>query len=216
MPKTYPDLLREAREEIRRSHAGRSRRPPSGRACGRPRRARGLRMGPGPHPGRDPHQQELPRAAGRGRLPRSGPEDRPVLRGRRPFAVRRADAQGARLHRRRVDDGRLPAVEEPGPALEAADRAHEGAEGPLQPAPAHPRGRVRGPGEAARVEGAADRRRWPRIAGRAVSRRGGRRDHRDHRLRRRRRVQSPAPDHPHDRSGGDARRSSRPGSPSTR
>ena len=63
-----------------------------------------------------------------------------------------------------------------------------GAEAPLQPPPAHPRGRVRGPGEAARLEGAADRGRRARLAGGAVPRRGGRRDHRHRRLRRRRRL----------------------------
>ena len=61
-----------------------------------------------------------------------------------------------------------------------------------------------GQAQAARLEGAAHRRRRPRLAGRAVPRRGRRRDDRHRRLRRRRRQQPPAPDRPHDRSGRGA------------
>ena len=52
------------------------------------------------------------------------------------------------------------------------------------------------------VEGAADRRGRPRVAGRPVPRRRGRRDDRDHRLRRRRHVQPPAPGPAHLGPGG--------------
>ena len=60
------------------------------------------------------------------------------------------------------------------------------------------------PGQAARLEGAAHRRRRPRLAGRALPRRRRRRHDRHRRLRRRRRQQPPAPDHPHDRPGRGA------------
>ena len=53
----------------------------------------------------------------------------------------------------------------PGPRLDEAGRPDRRAEAALQPPPAHPRGRRRGPGEAARVEGAVDRRRRPWLAG---------------------------------------------------
>ena len=70
---------------------------------------------------------------------------------------------------------------------------------PLQPPPARPRGRPRGPDQAARREGALPRRRRPRLADRALPGRGGRR-HAGHRRRRRRRpLQPPAPGHPHHR-----------------
>ena len=69
----------------------------------------------------------------------------------------------------------------------------------LQPPPADPRGRRGGPAAAARLAHPADRRRRPRLAGRALPRRGRRRHARDRRRRRRRRVEPPAPDRPLDR-----------------
>ena len=83
--------------------------------------------------------------------------------------------------------------------LDPARPPDRGAEDPLQPPPADPRGGLGRPGEAARVEGAADRRRRPRPPGRAVPRGRGRRHARDHRLRRRRPLEPPAPGHPHHR-----------------
>ena len=91
-----------------------------------------------------------------------------------------------------------------GPRVRDADRPDRRAEAALQPPPAHPRGRGRRPGEAARLEGAAHRRRRPRLAGLAVPRRRGRRDDRHRRLRHRRCQQPPAPDRPHDRPGRGA------------
>ncbi len=82
-----------------------------------------------------------------------------------------------------------------------------------------------GPGPAARLEGAADRGGWPRLAGGAVPGRGRRRHDRHRRLRRRRPVEPPAADHPHQRPGRreegrvgpqDDRRRSTPTSPWSR
>ena len=76
-----------------------------------------------------------------------------------------------------------------------------GAEAALQPPPADPRGRRGGPGAAARQQGAVHRRRRSRLPGRALPRGRRRRHDRDRRLRRRRPVEPPAPDPPHERPG---------------
>ena len=95
---------------------------------------------------------------------------------------------------------------------------------PLQAPPAAARGRRRGPGQAARLEGAAARRRRPRLARRAVPRRRRRRHARHRRHGRGRRLQPAAPDppqhRPHRRPQGrlgeeDARRRSTPTSTSS-
>ena len=95
--------------------------------------------------------------------------------------------------------GGFQAVEVERPPVDRARRPVAGAEAALQPAPADPRGRCRGPGEAAGLEGAVHRRRGPRRARPAVPRRRGRGHHRHRRLRHRRCVQPPAPGHPHHR-----------------
>ena len=79
-------------------------------------------------------------------------------------------------------------------------RAHVRAARALLPPPADPGGRPRGTAEAARVQGAADRRRRARLAGRPVSGRGGRRHARHRRQRRGRPVQPAAPGHPQQRA----------------
>ena len=61
-----------------------------------------------------------------------------------------------------------------------------------------------GQAKPARLEGAAHRRGRARLAGLALPRRGGRRHDRHRRLRHRRRQQPPAPDRPHDRPGRGA------------
>ena len=63
----------------------------------------------------------------------------------------------------------------------------------LQPPRPHPRGRRRGPAQAARLARAAARRGRPRLAVRALPRGGGRRTARDRRRRPRRRVEPAAP-----------------------
>ncbi len=185
------------------SHAAGGRCPRPGRGQGH-RRPRGVRVGPGPPARRHPHLEELHRTADRGGRPRPRRAGDPVLRRWRPLPVRRPDAGRHGLHRRRLDVGRVPGVEGRGPRVRDAGRPLRRAEGPLQPPPADPGGRLGRPGAAARLEGIAYRRRWPRLAGGAVPRGGGGRHDRHRRLRCRRRQQPPAPDHPHDRPGGGA------------
>ena len=93
-------------------------------------------------------------------------------------------------------NGRLPGVEDGGPGVDAASHPDQGAEAALHPAPAHPRGRRGGPGEAARLQGALHRRRRPGLPGPALPGRGRRGHHRHRRLRRGGRVQPAAPGHP--------------------
>ena len=85
--------------------------------------------------------------------------------------------------------------------LHAAGRPDRRPGAALQPPPPDPGGRRRGPGTAARLEGAARRGGRARLAGRPLPGGRRRRDDRDRRLRRRRRQQPPAPGPPHDRPG---------------
>ena len=201
MPKSYADLLREARAQIREVTPAGGRRPPRGRRDDR-RRPRGVRVGAGP-PARRPAtspsryiEQQIEGAA--------PDRDAPVILYcaggvRSLFAAQTLAEMGytdvASMSRR------LPGLEGRRARLRDAGRPDRRAEAALQPPPAHPRGRLGGPGQAPRLEGAAHRRRRPRLAGRALPRRRGRRHDRDRRLRRRRRQQPPAPDRPHDRPG---------------
>ena len=119
MPKTYADLLREARAEIREVSPAETDalRQRGGVALIDVREASEWEQG---HvPGADPRLQELPRAADRGRGARPRRARRPVLRRRRALAVRGPDARRDGLHRRRVDDRRLPGLEDPGPRVDA-------------------------------------------------------------------------------------------------
>ena len=199
MPKTYAELLSEARAEIREvtpAEVDALRR----RAAIRPdRRPRGRGVGPGPPARRHPRRQELPRAADRAGRAVPGHARRPVLRRRDPLAVRGPDAGRDGLHGRRVDERRVRRLEGPGPGVDAAGRAHRPAEAPVQPPPADPRGGVRRAGAAAGLEGAAGRCGGPRVAGGAVPRGGGRRHDRHRGLRRRRPVEPAAPGDPRER-----------------
>ena len=107
-------------------------------------------------------------------------------------------------------NGGFVALEGPRLPVRPAADPDRRAEGALLAPPARPGGRHRGPAEAARREGAADRRGRARLAGGAVPG-GGRRRHARHRRRRRGRPhQPPAPGDPQHRSGSASRRSSRP------
>ena len=141
----------------------------------------------------------------------------PLLRLGQPLGLRGAHAAGGpRLRARALDDRRHHAVE--GPRLRGRDpaRAQRRAARPLLAPPADPRDRRRGPAEAARREGAAARRRRPRLADRPVPRRRRRRHARDRRRRRRRPLEPAAPGDPLHRSGSASPRSTPPRSRSTR
>ena len=103
------------------------------------------------------------------------------------------------LRERELDDRRHHALE--GPRLRRRDPevALQGAARALLAPPARPRDRARGPDQAARGEGAAARRRRPRLADGALPRRRGRGHARHRRRRRRRPLQPAAPGHPHHR-----------------
>ena len=200
MPRTYADLLKEARatiKEVTPAQVGALQ--PGGAAIVDVREASEWEQG---HlPDADPHQQELRRAADRERRPGSGHAGHPLLRGRRPVPLRGPVARAARLHERRLDVGRLPGLEVAGPAVGGAGRPQQRPEAALQPPPADPRGRREGPAAAARVEGAAHRRRRSRVPGGALPRGRRRRHDRHRRLRRRRPLEPPAPDPAHERPG---------------
>ena len=163
------------------------------------------------HPRGQARAQELPRVADRGRGARPRPARDPLLPVGQPLGVGGADAdRGSRLRERRVDDRRHHAVE--GPRLRGrgpADADRRAARALLAP-PAAARGRDRGTAEAARRQGAAARRRRPRLAGRAVPRRGRRRHARDRRQRRGRPLEPAAPGDPLERADRRCPRSTRP------
>ena len=161
-----------------------------------PRRPGGRRVRAGDDPGLGVHPPGQPRAVGRGQDPRQGhPGDR-VLRRRRPLGLRRQDPGRARLHRRRLDGGRVQPVEERGPQLGHPPDALGRAAQPVPAAPAPARGRRRRPAEAARLQGAAARRRRARLPRRPLPGRRRCRHARHHRHGRGRRLQPAAPDPP--------------------
>ena len=88
-----------------------------------------------------------------------------------------------------------------GPALDDPGRPVEGAAAALQPPSPDPGGRLGRAGPPPRVQGAPHRRGRPRQPGCPLPRRGRRGHDRDRRLRRRRRLQPPAPGDPRHRSG---------------
>ena len=134
-----------------------------------------------------------------------------------PLGLRRAHADGgARLRARALDDRRHHAVEGPRLRGRGAARAQRRAARSLLAPPADPGDRHRGPAEAARREGAAARRRRPRLADRPVPGRGRRRHARDRRRRRRRPVEPAAPGDPLHASASASPRSTPPRSRSTR
>ena len=113
MPRTYADLLSEARAQIREVTPQEVDALPAGTAVVDVRED--SEWDQGHLPGARPHQQELRRAADRERGPGPRRAGRPVLRRRRPLAVRRPDARAARLHERGLDVRRVPGVEVAGP-----------------------------------------------------------------------------------------------------
>ena len=120
--------------------------------------------------------------------------------GNRSALAAKTHARGARLRARRVDDRRLHAVE--GPRLRGRGPAHADrrAARALQPPPPRcPRSASRASMKLLDAKVLLPRRRRPRLADRALPRRGRRRHARHRRRRRRRPLQPPAPGHPHDR-----------------
>ncbi len=104
------------------------------------------------------------------------------------------------LRGRRLDGRRDPRLAGAGAAGRRRDRDDPRAARPLLAPHASSRGRGRRPDQAAQREGAADRRRRPRRADRALPRRGRDRHHRPRRRRRRRRLQPAAPGDPQHRA----------------
>ena len=167
----------------------------------------------GPHPRRRARAAQLPRVAHRGHR-RPTARKRVILycAVRQPLRVRRQDAarrSSATSTSSRMTGG-ITLWKDRGYDVEVPAHAHARAARALLAPPAAPRGRRRGPAEAARRQGPAARRRRARLADRALPRRGRRRHARHRRRRRRRRLEPPAPGHPHDRAASACRRSTPP------
>ena len=97
--------------------------------------------------------------------PRQGRADRHPLRLRGPLGVRGQDADRARLHRRRLDGRRLQQVEGRGPRLGGPrDTSPPSSATATSATCSCPRSATR-PAKLLDSEGAAPRRRWPRLAG---------------------------------------------------
>ena len=179
---SHAEDLRRASPRGPRPRSARSRPPrrtrsASAAAIARHRRPRGVRVGPGPRPRRHPRLEELPRAADRGRGPGPRHARRPVLRRRRPVAVRRPDArrtwatptsrsmtggfQAWKSQRARLDDSR--------PSSPRSQKQRYSRHLLI------PEVGSEGQAKLLELEGAAHRRGRARLAGRAVPRRGGRR-----------------------------------------
>ena len=137
---------------------------------------------------------------------KSQPVD-PLLRGGEPLGLRREDARGARLRARLFAGRRLHRLEAERPRDHDAAHAVAGAAHPLLAPPADSRDRRGRAAEAARRADPADRRRRPRLAGRALPRGCRHRPARDHRRRHRRRDEPAAADRPLARHARHARRS---------
>ena len=116
-----------------------------------------------------------------------------ALRGRRPLIARIGAPGRPGLHRRR-EPGRQPGRLARGRWRLGGARAtaHPGAAAPLQPPDPDPGDRGQGPAQAARLEGAAHRRRRAGLAGGALPGGLGDRHHRPGRRRRGRRVEPAA------------------------
>ena len=166
MPKSYADLLREARAQIREvTTAGgrRARRPAARRSSTSARRPSGSRA-------TCPAPPTSPRATSSSRSRRAVPDrDAPVVLYcaggvRSLFAAQTLAEMG--YTERRVDVGRVPGA---GRARASSSTRPvvltRRAEAALQPPPADPRGRLGRPGEAPRLEGAVHRRGRARVAG---------------------------------------------------
>ncbi len=189
---TPRDLLNAAKAEI--TEIDPQRRRGATRPLHAARRARTRRVRTGRGAGRRPHSPRQPRVLGRGSSVGQERAHRRVLRRRRALGLRRQDAPGPRLHRRRVGHRWLQQVEGRGPDLEDAAGALGRPAHPLPASPLTPGSRREGPAATPRLQGAPPRGRGTRFARGALSRRGRRRHDRHHRHGRRRHLEPPAPD----------------------
>ena len=197
---SYSELLAQAKSEIHELDARALEARLRGlRAAPRDRRPRARRVRAGRDPRLDPHPARAHRVAHRGPRPRPRHADRRQLRVGRALGLRRPRARRARLPQRRVADRRLRRLEVRRPPVERAAPARRRAPRALLAPHPDPRGRRGGPAQAARLEGAAARRRRARLARRAVPRRSRRRHARPRRRRHRRRLEPAAPGAAHDR-----------------
>ena len=131
------------------------------------------------------------------KLTDQGRADRRLLRRRHPLRVRGRDARAARLHRRRLDGRRLRPVEERGPRRGSRPRSLTAEQrNRYQRHILLPEVGEAGQQKLLESQGAAARRRRPRLPRRAVPRGRGRRHARHRRHGRRRRVEPAAPDPP--------------------
>ena len=163
MPKSYADLLREARAQIREVTPQEVDALAPGAA-----KVIDVREASEWEQGHLPGATHISKSYIEQQIEAAAPDrDAPVVLYcaggvRSLFAAQTLAGDG--LHRRRVDVRRLPGVEGRGPRVRDAGRPDRRAEAALQPPPADPRGRLGRPGEAPRLEGAAHRRRRPRLA----------------------------------------------------
>ena len=214
MAKSGRDLLEAARKRCSRDHGGRSPRPAKrGKGIRAHRRARAGRVPGGLHPRGGAREPGLPGAQDRAGRPRPGDPHRRLLRGRGALPAGGAGFTGDGLPGRPLHGGRLREVEgprPPGPGGQAD--VHRAAE-PLQPPlPPQPDRRAR-PGQAPRIQGAPHRGGRARQPDGALpdGGRGGHHRHRGHG--RGGHEQPPAPDPPHQRSGGHLQGGERAGHP---
>ena len=131
---------------------------------------------------------------GRGQDPRQGRAGRRLLRRRHPVGLRRQDAAASSATPTCLAGRRLQPLEGRGRPWRHARDPDADQRNRYQRHLLLPEVGGDGPAEAARLQGAAARRRRPRLAGRAVPGRGRRRHPRHHRHGRRRRVEPAAPD----------------------
>ena len=204
MPRTYADLLREARAQIREVTPQEvDALPPATPTVVDVREESEWEQGhlPGAlHISKSYVEQQIEAA-----VPDRDAPGRPVLRRRRPLAVRRPGPRAARLHERRLDvaagsrPGSRPGCRWDTPVILTAEQKQRYSRHLLIP-------EVGAAGQARLLgsQGAVHRRRRSRLPGSSLSRGRRRRHDRDRRLRRRRPVEPPAPDPPHERSGGRA------------
>ena len=165
MPKSYADLLREARAQIREVTPQEVDALPAGAAT-----IVDVREASEWEQGHLPGARHVSKSYIEQQIEGAAPDrDAPVILYcaggvRSLFAAQTLAEMGysdvASMSRR------VPGLEERRARVRDAGRPDRRAEAALQPPPADPRGRRRGPGAAARLEGAAHRRRRARLAGR--------------------------------------------------
>ena len=168
--------------------------PVGGRRRHVPRCPGARRVRAGRHPQRGAPAPGPPRVPGGGQAPRQVRPRRRLLRRGRPLGLRRQDHGRPGLHRRAVAGRRVQPLEGRRPSLGGARDPDPGAAQPLPAPPPPARGGRGRPAEAARVQGAAARRRRPRLPGRPLPGGSRGRHPRHHRHGRRRRVEPAAPD----------------------